>query len=140
MSVTTLHFTQRSEAKLPTSQRTISFLNKRKSDLLLSASTTAFAHGQKHSESYVTYSFSIGWLTVFRHTSFSVRLHTYLKVKQKQKNKHCCCFTPFCCGSLKCSQARLQKQRKQRTSQEMQDLGIIYQDGKSTRHPTVKSQ
>lgn len=42
MSVT-LHFTQISEAKKPTSQRTISFLNKRKSDLLLSVSTMVFA-------------------------------------------------------------------------------------------------
>lgn len=29
MSVTSVHFTQRSEANRPTSQRTISFLNKR---------------------------------------------------------------------------------------------------------------
>lgn len=41
MSVTSLHFTQRSEANKPASQRTISFLNKRNSDLLLSVLTMA---------------------------------------------------------------------------------------------------
>lgn len=67
MSVTSVHFTQRSEANRATSQRTISFLNKRNINKLPPVLTMASVPSymvKKHSESYVTYSFTTGLLTV----------------------------------------------------------------------------
>lgn len=89
------------------------------------------SHGQKRS--YVTYSFRIGWLTVLDTHPFSVRLHN-IHISRQKIYKHCCCFTPFICGSLKCSQARLQK----KTLQGLQDLGIVSRWQEFTRHPNCQ--
>lgn len=96
------------------------------------------SHGQKRS--YVTYSFRIGWLTVLDTHPFSVRLHN-IHISRQKKNIYISTGVvspPFFCGLLKCSQARLPKQRKQRTLQELQDLGIVSRWQEYTRHPNCQ--